>query len=363
MYDLAIIGAGPAGTTLARLLAPHYRVLLIDKRPPDHGPDGLPPGKCCGGLLAPDAQQMLSRLDLGLPREVLVSPQIFVVRATDLPTGRSRYYQRHYLNMDRGRFDAWLRSLIPPWVEVRLGCGLADFAIKGGYFELTLKENGQIRQERAKILVGADGAFSKVRRLAFPGHPAPPAYIAIQEWVEAAEPLPYFSALFDPAVTDFYAWTIPKDGRLLVGAALTPGDDAARKFALLKGNLKAQGYQFGQTVRREGAWILRPRRLRDLFSGGAGVALVGEAAGFISPSSAEGLSYAMASALTLAEVLNASLHDFERRYARRTLPLKLNILLKNLKSPFMYNSYLRRLVMASGLNSLKIHQPGSDLMP
>jgi flavin-dependent dehydrogenase len=242
-------------------------------------------------------------------------------------------------------------------VDVRPSCQLIAFSCREGHFELTLKENGKLRQEKTKILVGADGAFSKVRRLAFPSHPAPYAYIAIQEWVEAPEPLPYFSALFDPEITDFYSWTIPKDRHLLIGAALNHGDEVAGKFILLKEKLKDYGYRFGETVRREGAWVLRPRQLREIITNGPRIALVGEAAGFISPSSAEGLSYALASALMLAEVLNVSLQDFERRYARKTLPLKLNILLKNLKAPFIYNSFLRGLIMKTGLDSLKIYQP------
>ncbi len=32
MFDVAIIGAGPAGATLARLIANQYKVLLVDKR-------------------------------------------------------------------------------------------------------------------------------------------------------------------------------------------------------------------------------------------------------------------------------------------------------------------------------------------
>jgi flavin-dependent dehydrogenase len=32
MYDIAIIGAGPAGATLARLIGDQYKVLLIEKR-------------------------------------------------------------------------------------------------------------------------------------------------------------------------------------------------------------------------------------------------------------------------------------------------------------------------------------------
>ena len=357
MYDLAIIGAGPAGATLARLVGERYRVLLADKRPGSGDLNRAPARKCCGGLLAPDAQRLLSQLGLGLPREGLVTPPICVVRAIDLPRHLSRYYQRFYLNIDRAKFDAWLLSLTPPGVDVRPSCQLIAFSCREGHFELTLKENGKLRQEKTKVLVGADGAFSKVRRLAFPGHPAPSAYIAIQEWVEAPEPLPYFSALFDPEITDFYSWTIPKDRHLLIGAALNHGDEVAGKFILLKEKLKDYGYRFGETVRREGAWVLRPRQLREIITNGPRIALVGEAAGFISPSSAEGLSYALASALMLAEVLNVSLQDFERRYARKTLPLKLNILLKNLKAPFIYNSFLRGLIMKTGLDSLKIYQP------
>ena len=32
MYDVAIIGAGPAGATLARLIGNQYKVLLIERR-------------------------------------------------------------------------------------------------------------------------------------------------------------------------------------------------------------------------------------------------------------------------------------------------------------------------------------------
>jgi flavin-dependent dehydrogenase len=65
MYDIAIIGAGPAGSTLARLLVESYKILLVDKRPLDENPEGNFPGKCCGGLLAPDAQAMLLKMGLG----------------------------------------------------------------------------------------------------------------------------------------------------------------------------------------------------------------------------------------------------------------------------------------------------------
>lgn len=73
-YDIIIIGAGPAGATLARLLDKRYKVMLLDKR---NLIDGNSEGnsKCCGGLLAPDAQQMLGRLGFAVPIDVLVNPK------------------------------------------------------------------------------------------------------------------------------------------------------------------------------------------------------------------------------------------------------------------------------------------------
>lgn len=63
-YDIVIVGGGPAGATLARLLPEGFKVLLIDTK--SHSDDG---GfkKPCGGLLAPDAQKSLGKFGLTLP--------------------------------------------------------------------------------------------------------------------------------------------------------------------------------------------------------------------------------------------------------------------------------------------------------
>ena len=357
MYDIAIIGAGPAGATLARLIGESYKVLLVDKRKLTERPESFSSRKCCGGLLAPDAQRMLSKLGLGLPRSVLEEPQLFVVKAVDMEQGLERYYQRHYINMNRQEFDRWLLSLVPSGVEIRTNCRLKSYASEESFFKLTLVQDNKTHVERSKILVGADGATSKVRLQASSRISFPKKYFAIQEWVEGDKNFPYFTSLFDREITDYYCWTIPKGEYLIIGAALHPKQKTSEKFNLLKSKLKHRGFEFGKTVWREGAFILRPVETRQVSTGKKGIALLGEAAGWISPSSAEGLSYAFKSALFLAEALRTKPDGFEKRYYERTKELRRNIFLKNLKSHFIFNPTLRKSVMRSNLQSMQMYQP------
>lgn len=356
MYDVAIIGAGPAGATLARLLAGHYSILLVDKRQLRNAPDSRPLGKCCGGLLAPDAQAMLSKMGLGLPKSVLVDPQLFVVRAIDVQRHIERYYQRYYINMDRQEFDRWLLSIVPSDVDMRLGWRFRSYERENGCFTIRLVKNDEAVAEQARVLVGADGASSAVRKQALPDHPSPKRYIGVQEWVEADSKLPYFSTMFDPEVTDYYCWTIPKENHLVIGAALQPRRDTSAKFELLKHRLKDYGLGFGKTIHREGAFILRPMSTRQVATGTKGIVLIGEAAGWISPSSAEGLSCAFKSALILARLLREKLNRFETRYHQRTKQLRGKILLKSIKSRFIYNPSLRKMVMSTGIQSMEVDE-------
>jgi geranylgeranyl reductase len=356
MYDVAIIGAGPAGATLARLISDHYRVLLVGRRRSIDTKSDDFSGKCCGGLLAPDAQGMLSKMGLGLPKSVLMDPQLFVVRAIDVRQRTERYYQRYYINMNRRRFDLWLLSMIPSNVDIRLGCRFKSYEPEGNGISIKLVQNGKIHIEQARILVGADGASSRVRKQAIGEHPFPKTYFAIQEWVEADGQLPYFSTLFDPEITDYYCWTIPKEDSLVIGAALCPRHDVPGRFELLKDRLRDNGLGFGKVIRREAAFILRPTKLEQLSTGTGPVALLGEAGGWISPSSAEGLSYAFRTALILAEILNKTPDNFQKCFHRKTESLRRNIFIKNLKSHFIYGRLLRNIVMKSGLRSMRIYK-------
>ena len=291
IYDVAIIGGGPSGATLARLIGGRYKVLLVDRRNLDESSE-FRRAKCCGGLLAPDAQKVLAQFGLGLPGEVMVGPQMFSVRSVDFDNGIQRYYQRHYINIDREGFDRWMLFLVPGSVEIRTSCVFRGFREKGELMEVDLSGPGGAEKIYARLLVGADGATSKVRRMiAAPGR-QPDKYVSIQEWYRTPKQLPHFVSVFDSGISDFYSWVIQKGDLAVVGAAISDYGHANEKFRLLVDKLRAAGYEFGECVRREGTWIMRPRSAKQISLYRGNAALIGEAAGFISPSSAEGISYA-----------------------------------------------------------------------
>lgn len=161
-FDLVIVGAGPARSTLARLLGEdadfcrEHRVLLIDGQKEQNR-------KPCGGLLAPDAQKALTHFDLTLPKSVLVDLQIFSVKTIDVERRLVRFYRRHYLNINRYAFDKWLCSLVPETVVTLQGrCTKMERTGEG--FLITVRAGGEERQITAKTLVGAEGANSPTRK-------------------------------------------------------------------------------------------------------------------------------------------------------------------------------------------------------
>jgi len=357
MYDIAIIGAGPAGSTLARLLSTRYRTLLVDRRPLDR-PAGVGClAKPCGGLLAPSAQAELARQGLGVPSHVLSGPQLFAVRTLDLPTRLERIYQRFYTNIDREAFDRWLASLVPDGVDRVWGWAMTGLErdADGSFLRFRTAEGGSAGI-RATIVVGADGASSLVRRLAFPDVTAPRRYAAVQAVFELGSAAPYYGAIFDEELTDYYGWTIPKGGGLLAGIAVTAAADVNAVFDEYVDRLTKHGFGIGAEVSRSSAAIVRPTRMSHLCPGHDGVMLAGEAAGFISPSSAEGISYALSSASTLAGAINGGLDDAAPRYRTAVSPLALTVGIKAAKSAAIYAASARRLIMRSGIGAIAPQQ-------
>ncbi len=354
MYDIAIIGGGPAGSTLARLLGqsgkfPAGKILLIDGQTERNK-------KPCGGLLAPDAQKALAHFDLVLPKSVLVDPQIFSVKTIDVERRKIRYYSRHYLNIDRYAFDKWLCSLVPDTVEILRGrCLKRERTEKG--FLLTVKTGGLERKIEAQFIVGAEGAASQTRKTFF--RDSIFRYVAIQQWYRNSEAdTPFYSCVFDEKTSESCSWSICKDGSFIYGGCFAPRDCRAA-FERQKDRLRDWlGFDFSRCIKTEACLALRPKSPRDFQTGKGGAYLVGEAAGFISPSSFEGISSAIVSGSMLAEAFLAGGEEkaIARRYRRKTAKLRAKLTLKMGKRWFMYTPFVRSLIMRSGIQSVKVWQ-------
>ena len=351
MYDLVIVGGGPAGASLARLVGGRLKTLVLERRELATPFRRGMLGKCCGGLLAPEAQRALARRNIELPSEVTREPQFKFVRALDLATGAGGVYRRNYLNIDREAFDRHLVSLASA-AEWRFG---AEFLSFENGFASYRDAHGTHRVE-CRFLVAADGATSRVRRICQPMAReliAPDRYIAVQE-LFAPQNIPCFEAYFDAGLTDFYAWAVPKREGVLFGAALACSADAQEKFAEFKRRLADHGRDFGAPLHREGALILRPSPRRFWFGDG-NVFAVGEAGGFISSSSAEGLSFALNSALAAAEVLTGAAPTVAG-YRRAARAVRLFHWYKRFQGVYMYTPFLRNLIFASGVGKQRKYE-------
>ncbi|MDR2440601.1 MAG: FAD-binding protein [Planctomycetaceae bacterium] len=354
MYDVAIVGAGPAGATLARLLSRRCRVLLLHRQRK----------KCCGGILSPESQKMLAKFDLALPREVLVNPQPFAVAVWDLQSQLVRHYARQYVNIDREIFDHWLVSLIPSDVDVRMGTvyRYSQYSDKNS-LEIFFTENNEIRSEQVRFLVGADGSFSTVRREFFANRPNPKRYTALQEWFELQTVLPENSTqtgidfqndyvgIFDSEITDFYAWMIPKNEQIILGGTIPFGNKTREIFERFKAKLRNAGLRFDFPVHREAGFLFRPLNPFSVCLGSDRVFLIGEAAGLISPSSAEGISSALTSAYHLAQTFDSQKFNLAA-YRKNLRLLRWQLLLKMVKIPVMFYPWFRKQIMLSGLTAL-----------
>ncbi|TLD95758.1 FAD-binding protein [Helicobacter jaachi] len=386
-YDVAIIGLGVAGSNLAALLEPHLKVIAIDKK--DMQGDCFDRGfhKPCGGLLSQGAQKAFAMQGLNLPKSVLVSPQIFAINTIDFGYPYASYIQKCYVNMERHRFDLWLKSRIKAHISV---FHRASFkAIKQneqGLYEVhfTQRQNELISNYhcRAKLVVGADGAASHIRAFSYPNLKIK-SFICIQEWYKEGN-TPMLSCIFDKDLTKSYSWSMSKDDYFIFGGAYAH-KDSQKMFNEQVARLKSIGFHFGKKIKRESCLVLQPTRWRDFPRGHSGVFLIGEAAGFVNASTLEGISGAMHSSRILAHILNTesmldtdsifteSTHaqipnnalspydalnkwrkNLHTRYTKATRMLVLKTLVRSfMRYPFMFIPCLRRLILRLGVLSIR----------
>jgi len=158
--DVLITGAGPAGTALALHLsriAPALaaRTWIVEKR-------SHPRHKVCAGGLIPHTLECLRELAIEL-----TVPHALVHRATArIPRGEVHYSGGHDLCavVRRSEFDALLAAhATRAGVELRQDEKVLEVRRDGGMIRV-LTDRGEIRP---RVLVGADGSGSIVRRQVF----------------------------------------------------------------------------------------------------------------------------------------------------------------------------------------------------
>jgi geranylgeranyl reductase family protein len=291
-FDVAVVGAGPAGCAAATALATAGRsVVLLEK-------STLPRYKTCGGgilaramrLLPPAARAAVEREFNSVALNFLGTPRNYVATRPEPVVSMTMRAQLDFL-LAREAQNAGA-TLIE-------NCPLKRFDSEANKVRL-IGERGEIR---AQFVVAADGVHSAVARAA--GWPDLPALAPALE--HEIYPVPEDYARFaDQPRFDFnaidagYAWVFPKRTHLSVGI-LSTHRVCTNLTASLAGYLRGLGLTRLQKTERHGYVIpLAPRR-GPLAQGR--VLLTGDAAGLVDPVTAEGISHALLSGRLAAEAI------------------------------------------------------------
>lgn len=311
--DAVVVGAGPAGSVAALLLARGgARVALVDKAT-------FARDKACGDLVGPRAVALMASLGLAPPLGRQVGEMIVIGptgRRVLLPARAGRTYPDHGIAITRLRFDAWLR-------EAAIAAGAEPVTgrvagVRGGTVEL---DDGRCLV--ADVVVGADGATSGVAAatgLVKPGSAL--MGFAVRTYVAQVVDRPVIALWDERRLCGFpgYGWLFPgEEGVANLGLGLGVGGDrssASRAVACFESfcdHLRRLGVLSAAVDgRRLGGW-LKMGMVGTVAARGR-VFLVGDAAGLVNPLQGEGIAPAMTSAAAAADAILSGPGSAAARY-------------------------------------------------
>jgi len=294
MFDLAVIGAGPAGSSAARLAAKAgLRVIVLEK-------STMPRRKVCGGGVS---AQALGYLDFDIPKE-LVDRECDGARVSF--RGRAveaRLTERIAILSTRAKFDYFLLQQAQ-----RAGAELSFEVVREvrdlGDDVLVVGSSGEYRARAVIIAAGAGNRLMEVVRRRDADH----EYAVTLEAeipVESPDRFGHLDGMVEVefGVTPFgYGWIFHHGDHYSVGV----------------GGLRSEVDNPHQPMQRylgENGFDLKPHGLRghpipcggirrDLVKGR--VLLAGDAAGFVDPFNGEGIAYAIRSGQLAAEAVTAA---------------------------------------------------------
>ena len=329
-YKTIVAGSGPAGVMAAHQAATSGPVLLCDAA-------SLPRDKSCGGMLNEYSQRFIESRFGALPQDMILDPEWVNFRYHDWDRRVLKPTKLRFLNVKRREFDEWMTAQLPSSVRVEGSTAITGFEQDSEGVRVRLKSGSIERVVTCENLIGADGPRSGVRRQLGVGSVA--TYVTLQDFCTVEGELePYFDCIYMRDIGDSfaYAYVVPKGPVAIVGSVFYPKTKRPHEKQEQVLERLRRSLPLGVSVRRE-AWVaLSVRHPGDVMPGQGRVLLAGEAGGFMSPSSGEGISYALNTGwLAGSAVSDHTANEALYQYQMSSLHVAKNIRRKLKWLPFM----------------------------